>query len=168
MILRLSNIVETAVNPAFQLLPRRLDTTEARVMLLAIGLQESGFATRRQMGNGPARGFWQFEPGTRASRGGVWGVYLHRASNELLRLLCRDRDCNFDPRAIWGRLEDDDVLAAGIARLLLLTDPHPLPQIGDVDAAWSYYLRNWRPGKPRPESWPDYYAQAVAECIPRG
>jgi hypothetical protein len=22
-----------------------------------------------------------------------------------------------------------------------------------VDAAWDYYLRNWRPGKPHPERW---------------
>lgn len=168
MILRLSNIVETAVNPALQLLPRGLDSTEARVMLLAIGLQESRFEYRRQIGGGPGRGYPQFEPGDREKKGGVWGVYLHPASNELLRLLCRDRDCNFDPRAIWSRLEDDDVLAIGLARLLLLTDPHPLPEIGDVQGAWGYYLRNWRPGKPRPESWPDYYAQAVTECVPRG
>lgn len=166
MKLRLANIIETAVAPALQLLPRHLDTPKARVLELAIGLQESRFEFRRQLGNGPARGFWQFEEGTRASRGGVWGVYLHRASAELLRLLCRDRDCNYEPRAIWAQLERDDVLAAGVARLLLLTNPKPLPEIGQRDEAWDYYAETWRPGKPHRQTWDDLYAQALDEVCP--
>lgn len=162
MLLRLANIIETAINPALAMLPKHLDSKEARVMLLAIGLQESRFEHRAQIvnggGKGPARGFWQFERG-----GGVTGVYKHRSSAELLRLLCRERDCNLDPRAIWAQLETDDVLAAGVARLLLLTDPKPLPKIGEVDAAWDYYERNWRPGKPHPQTWPALYARAVEE-----
>lgn len=168
MKLRLANIVETAINPALSLLPKNMDSAKARVMLLAIGLQESRFEHRAQIvnggGKGPARGFWQFERGTRASRGGVWGVYLHPASNEHLRLLCRDRDCNFDPAAIWAQIERDDVLAAGVARLLLWTDAGPLPEIGDVDGAWKLYAdRTWRPGKPHRHTWDSLYAAAVAE-----
>lgn len=162
MILRLANVVETAIKPALSIFPKQLTSPEAVCMLLAIGLQESRFEYRRQLGNGPARGFWQFERGTRASKGGVWGVYLHSASQEHLRNLCRDRDCNYDPHPIWARLEDDDVLAAGVARLLLLTDPQPLPKIGGEQASWDYYLRNWRPGKPHPKTWPELYRLAVA------
>lgn len=157
-----NTILLTAIGPALQLLPKRLTSDEARVMLLAIGGQESRFQFRRQMGDGPARGFWQFERGTQASRGGVWGVYLHRASAELLRLLCRDRDVSFEPRAIWSAIEHDDVLAAGVARLLLLTDPKPLPALGDESAAWACYLRTWRPGKPHPKTWPEQYRLALA------
>lgn len=69
----LSEIICLAIEPALRLLPPAMDTVKARVMLLAIGLQESAFAARRQAGNGPARGFWQFELGTPQSRGGVWG-----------------------------------------------------------------------------------------------
>ena len=58
-----------------------------------------------------------------------------------------------DPDAIYAALEYDDVLAAGVARLLLWTDPKALPPVGDVDAAWALYLRTWRPGKPKPDSW---------------
>jgi len=54
------------------------------------------------------------------------------------------------------------VLAAGVARLLLWTDPKALPAIGDADAGWSLYLRTWRPGKPHPKTWPALYAQAMA------
>ncbi|MFY2611128.1 hypothetical protein, partial [Achromobacter ruhlandii] len=132
----LDTIVADAITPALALLPAGMDTPGARVMLLAIGLQESRFVHRRQMG-GPARGFWQFEKGTRASRGGVWGVYLHPASKDRLAALCKARSVSCDPDAIYAALEYDDVLAAGVARLLLWTDPKALPAVGDADAAWA-------------------------------
>jgi len=157
----LDEITKTAINPALDLLPGRMDSAEARVMLLAIGLQESRFEHRRQMGNGPARGFWQFEQGTRASRGGVWGVYLHTASANLLRQLCVSRGVPHAPADIWRAIEHDDVLAAGLARLLLLTDPKPLPAVGDVDEAWRLYAyRCWRPGKPHKSTWAGLHQQA--------
>ncbi|EGP42691.1 hypothetical protein [Achromobacter insuavis] len=161
----LKEVVERAIEPALALLPSRMDTPAARVMLLTIGLQESRFERRRQIG-GPARGFWQFEKGTRASRGGVWGVYLHPASKGHLAALCKARSVACDPDAIYAALEYDDVLAAGVARLLLWTDPKALPAIGDGEAAWSLYLRTWRPGKPKPHSWPTLYRQAAAEVAP--
>jgi len=165
--LNLANIVDTAINPVMALLGKNFDSIPARVMLLAIGLQESALTARYQVlnggGKGPARGLWQFEQGTRASRGGVWGVYLHEQSMEPLRLLCRTRDVSFDPKPIWERLEHDDVLAAGVARLMLWTNPKPLPKLGDVNAGWDYYESTWRPGKPHPEKWPSYYAAAMAE-----
>jgi hypothetical protein len=165
VILRLANIVETAIAPALALLGGRADTPEARVMLLASGMQESGMQYRRQLGDGPARSLWQFELGTRKSRGGVTGVFMHSASSEPLRLLCRERGCEFDPRSIWQTIEQDDVLAAGLARLLLLTDAKPLPKVGDADGGWACYLRNWRPGKPRPSTWTKCYAAAIAEVV---
>ncbi|CAB3907584.1 hypothetical protein LMG26842_05692 [Achromobacter dolens] len=161
----LDTIVAGAITPALALLPARMDTPEARVMLLAIGLQESRFVHRRQIG-GPARGFWQFEKGTRASRGGVWGVFLHAASKDHLAALCKARSVACDPDAIYAALEYDDVLAAGVARLLLWTDPKALPAVGDSDAGWALYLRTWRPGKPKPDSWPPLYRQAAAEVQP--
>lgn len=161
----LDTIVSVAINPALALLPSAMDTPEARAMLLAIGLQESRFTHRRQIG-GPARGFWQFEKGTRASRGGVWGVYLHPASKGHLAALCKARSVACDPDAIYSALEYDDVLAAGVARLLLWTDPKALPAVGDADAAWALYLRTWRPGKPHPHTWPDLYRQATAQVQP--
>ena len=66
--MNLVEVLRTNVLPGMALLPDRMDTPEARVMMLAIGLQESRFVHRRQI-KGPARGFWQFEQG-----GGVIGV----------------------------------------------------------------------------------------------
>ncbi|MGE8655122.1 MAG: hypothetical protein ACN6O8_00025 [Achromobacter sp.] len=160
--MELKMIISSAIAPALSLLPGRMDTPAAHVMLLAIGLQESRFVHRRQIG-GPARGFWQFEKGTRASRGGVWGVYLHTASSGHLAALCKARSVTCHPDAIYAALEYDDVLAAGVARLLLWTDPKALPTIGDADAGWALYLRTWRPGKPKPDTWPPLYRQAAAE-----
>ncbi|MFX7825112.1 hypothetical protein ABTK20_22185, partial [Acinetobacter baumannii] len=81
----------------------------------------------RQMGNGPARSFWQFELGTKESRGGVWGVYLHGASRPLLERLCAVLKVPFTPQAIYAAMEHNDILAAGVARLMLFTDAQRLP-----------------------------------------
>lgn len=155
----LDEITQSAINPALALLPKHMDSPQARVMLLAIGLQESRFEYRRQMGNGPARGFWQFE-----QNGGVRGCVNHPASSGLLRQICVARGVAFEPRAIWAALERDDVLAAVVARLLLYTDPRPLPALDDAQGAWDCYYRNWRPGKPHRQTWDDLHARAV-ECV---
>jgi hypothetical protein len=152
----LDEFERVGVNPALSLLPGFMDTPRARVMLFAIGLQESRFEHRRQMGNGPARGFHQFEQG-----GGVRGCINHPASAPHLRRLCEARGVAFDARAVWSAMENDDVLDAGIARLLLFTDPRPLPELSDVSGAWDCYYRNWRPGKPHRDTWDDYHQQAA-------
>jgi len=152
----LKEIIASALNPAFAMLPSKMDTPAARVMSLAIGLQESRFLHRRQIG-GPARGFWQFEQG-----GGVRGVLTHPSSRELAYGVCDEREVAATSRDVYNTLEHDDVLAAAFARLLLWTDPQRLPSLGDVDGAWALYLRTWRPGKPHPDSWPALYAQALA------
>ncbi|WP_175796323.1 hypothetical protein [Burkholderia anthina] len=158
----LDQIIGSAVAPALKILPAAMDTPQARVMLLSIGLQESRFTYRQQLG-GPARGFWQFEQGTAQSRGGVWGVYLHEASRYWLSMLCGVRGVAFSPASIYSALATDDVLAAGVARLSLFADPKVLPAVNDADGGWALYARVWRPGKPHPETWPGYHQQAVRE-----
>lgn len=133
----------------------RFDSPEARVMLYAIGLQESRFKHRRQVG-GPARGFWQFERG-----GGVVGVLNHASSRVPAYAVSALRGLpNVNSQQAYAALEHDDMLACAFARLLLYTDPRPLPRIGDADGAWGYYIDNWRPGKPHRATWNALYAQA--------
>ncbi len=155
----LESITHDAINPALSLLPPKMDSAEARIMLLSIGLQESRFMHRRQMNEGPAMGFWQFERG-----GGVKGVLTHRASKDIARQICQVRKVNPLTMPVWEALQTDDVLAAAFARLLLFTDPFALPRIGNAAGAWEYYLRNWRPGKPHRETWDRFYAQARAQA----
>ncbi len=70
---KLCDVVEKAIKPALAALPARMRSREAVVMLLAIGLQESLFKYRRQIGSGIARGWLQFE-----KMGGVAGVIKHQ------------------------------------------------------------------------------------------
>lgn len=158
------NHVIVAVDQALKLLPYKMDTPEARVMLFAIGLQESGFQERRQIvmrdGRpqpvGPAKGYWQFE-----RRGGCYGVVSHFASRYWMADVCAARNCAFTSAALWDAIENDDVLAAAAARLLLFTDQARLPALGDEKGAWQTYTRVWRPGKPHPAAWPKRYAEAL-------
>jgi hypothetical protein len=164
MRLRLAAIVVSAVNPALALLPPKMDSKAARVQLLATGLQESKFTHRCQVlsggRRGPAHGFWQFEKG-----GGVVGVMRHAATRHWAAALCQARSCDFDAAEIWGRLETDDVLAAGFARLLVFSDPKPLPGVHDAQAGWDLYMRTWRPGKPHRETWDAHHLTARAEVL---
>jgi hypothetical protein len=153
----LKTIVRTAVKPALALLPVKMDTPAARLLLLAIGLQESRFLYRRQLGSGPARGLWQFERG-----GGVRGVLTHPASREHAYRICGIRGVEPVAAAVHPALEGDDVLAAAFARLLMWTDAWRLPAVGDAQGGWDMYIRTWRPGKPHPQTWAGLYAQAVA------
>ena len=139
----------------------------AEAMLIAIGLQESRFLHRDQVVTGkkpgtigPATGFWQFERG-----GGVRGVMRHPASRGVARLMADDCAIPFDDEAIWTSFTrpEGDELACAFARLLLFTDPAPLPRAapGEAAAAWDYYIRNWRPGKPHRRTWDGFWAQAL-------
>lgn len=163
----MQNIIKTSVDPALALLPLAMDTPNARVMLLAIGLQESRFTHRWQvLGGGlkgPARGFWQFERG-----GGCTGVLSHAASRFWMHTVCGIRGCAPVPGQLWQAIEQDDVLAAAAARLLLFTDPARLPVVGDEAGAWALYMRVWRPGKPHLHTWPELYARAVAAVAAGG
>lgn len=151
-----SEVLTKIIAPTYSdVLPGRFASIEATVMLLAIGLQESRFEHRRQIG-GPAMGFWQFERG-----GGVAGVLSHPASAKYARAVCAIRGRAAHDADVYNGLDEDDVLACAFARLLLFTDPAPLPEVGDWRGAWDYYLRNWRPGKPHPETWRELYDRAV-------
>lgn len=152
----LHQILTTAIEPALALLPAGMRSDRARVMLLAIGLQESRFQHRRQLKGGPARGLWQFERG-----GGVRGVLMHESSQECARWICSMRNVVPTVSAAYAALERDDVLAAAFARLLLWTDPRALPAVGDQLGAWALYLRTWRPGQPHADTWPALYTGAI-------
>lgn len=137
---------------AYEMLDPRMRSTEATGMLLTIGLQESALIYRRQIG-GPAMGLWQFESG-----GGWKGVLNHAATaNEAANLL---KFFGYAGDPGYEVLAENDVLACCFARLLLWTHPLTLPERGQFDYAWKYYLNLWRPGKPHPETWDGYYRQA--------
>lgn len=150
--------VRTIVIPAmFKLapIPRSWDSFEARVMLMATGMQESRFKYRRQM-KGPAISFWQGE-----RTGGLVAVFNHPATGEVMRgVLERMGYGDWGP-GDFEAMENNDILACAAARALLFTHPRALPD-GDPDEAWHYYLSLWRPGKPHRETWDAFYLDAWA------
>lgn len=158
--------IKHAVSKALFMLPPAMTSPQARVMIYAIGLQESRFENRRQLIKkggellplGPAKSFWQGE----RTGGMCAGVVRHDASKFWMHHVCMARGVAFNATAIWNAIEHDDVLAAAAARLLLFTDPKKLPAVGDEKAAWNLYLRTWNPGKPHRATWPALYAEAVA------
>lgn len=154
----LGSVWATAIGPALATLPPAMSSPQSWHMILAAGLQESGLCVRCQVlpggGRGPARGLWQNE------LGGVRAVLGNPATAAHAAKLCADRGILLDARAVWARLETDDVLAAGFARLLLWADPKKLPDREGQSAGWQLYLDAWRPGKPRPQDWPANWQRA--------
>jgi hypothetical protein len=132
-------VVAKVIVPALALLPAQMDTPEARVLLLPIGGQESGYRTRQQQG-GPARGLWQNEKPVQQL------LLDNRASEVPVRNLCSARAVAPVASDMYFAVGTDDIFAAGIARLILWCDAAPLPALGDADAAFETYIRVWGPG----------------------
>jgi hypothetical protein len=135
------------------------DTVDARRFVLAIALQESGLAHRRQVltggvENGPAASFWQFEPG-----GGCKGVLTHHLTASTMRGLCVDFNVEPTQQGLWEAMRYHDIIAAIAARLLIYTLPYKLPTT--AADGWAQYVAAWRPGKPHPETWADAWALAT-------
>ena len=133
------------------------DSPEARLILLAISIQESALTHLEQVG-GPARSFWQEEPN------GIKAVIQNQVVNRILFDYCQRHGISFDEPDIYAAVatEPGQPLACVVARCLLLADPHPLPAIGNEEAAWNCYEWNWRPGKPDRSRWTDSYQAAMA------
>lgn len=139
---------------------------QASVLTMACAGQESSWRNRRQIGIGQyhpqtvgARSYWQFES--------TWGgpVALNDVMQKTPRQLfaiCAYLEVPVDELSLYEAIAWNDTLACAMARLLLWTDPKPLPAIGDKDGSWAYYQRNWRPGAPHPQAWPANYDAAVA------
>jgi hypothetical protein len=126
------------------------DAPLSRILLMAIAGQESGWAARLQTPIAYARGYWQFEAG------GVDGVI----GRPELAAFCAGHDI---PLArVHEALAWHDPLAYAVARLTLWLDILPLPAHGDCEGCWTYYVRCWQPGRPRPDDWPSVYAHALA------
>lgn len=156
----LNTIMQEAINPALAMLPEKMASKEARVMLLAIGQQESEFMTRVQHGNGPAHSYWQMERG-----GGVLGVLNFPGTKFLAAEVCEKRGVGANSMDVWKAMTEDDVLGAAFARLLLYTDVLQMPSVNDAAGGWALYNRVWKPGKPRPETWADNHARARAQVL---
>lgn len=149
-----SNVLRRLViDPVLAEMGASFNSPAATKLLGVIAQQESNLLHREQYPVGPAHGLWQFERG-----GGIAGVYTHRLTRPILREWCIELIVPFSIDAIYEAIVLNDHLACVCARLLLYTDPFPLPV--DTTGAWEYYLRTWRPGKPRQSEWQGNWLEA--------
>lgn len=150
-------VAEHLIPAALAVLPPGMDSREARALVLAICLQESGLRHRRQV-HGPAKGLAQFElSGVKeVMTGRLTAAAADKALQELLYSGLGDMEAH-------SALEHNDVLALAFARLLLWADPKPLPGQDAPDDGWAYYVRRWRPGRPRPATWAQNWSTAWAQ-----
>lgn len=149
----LAQIRQYALPLALEILPSEMKSPEAAALLVAIGWQESRFEARLQVG-GPARGFWQFE------LGGVKAALGPRANREAFDVAAARLGYQKPmlANAVFSAIAHHDVLACVLARLLLWNLPESLPTREQREEGWSQYERAWRPGKPKPETWPFAWA----------
>ena len=149
------------VDAGLALLPPKMTTDAAKRMLLAIGFQESGWLTTVQYGGGPAHSVWQMEGGAMS---GIAQVMLH--ASDACKALCEKCGIAYTRPAIYAAMADpsQQAFACAVARLLLWTArgelPPPVPE--SEQAAWSYYVSSWHPGKPDRKRFTRSWSQALA------
>lgn len=154
--------LKTDIATGLSLLPAKMNSLAASVLLYATNRQENPKRLAQQVG-GPAVGDYQFEKG-----GGVKGVMTHSSVSKMTESVCAARKVKFDAVSIYQALKTDPILAAALARLLYYTDPKAMPDVGDEAGTWALYLRTWRPGayERQPEElrakWKKNYADAMA------
>jgi hypothetical protein len=93
----------------------------AEDLLWGTGLQESGYKYTRQIGGGPALGYWQMEPFTNDD---IWKTYLR------FRVTLADKVMALGH--LSAELETNHQYACAMARIKYLRSPTELPKLGDV------------------------------------
>lgn len=146
--------IDIALAPALRLLPLGMDSPEARAMVISIVLQESRLTYRKQKAGGPARGYAQFE------KAGIRGVLTHAASAAPAQEICTALDIQPTVASVYAAIQYSDVLMCAFARLLLWTDPRPLPTQDEGAIGWAIYVDCWKPGTPRRATWNTNYLAA--------
>lgn len=149
-----TDALEKIVEPTYAcLLPGRFASREASVLLLAIGLQESGFQARQPGRDGAGRGYWRME------QRAVHAVLGTESTRLTARAVCLLRALAPTDGDVYRGIGHDDMLAFALARLLLWTEGTKLPSVGDADGAFRAYQRCW-PGATS-DGWAEHYALAM-------
>lgn len=140
-----------------------INTQARRGLLLAIAIHESGLVHERQLGGGPGRSHWQHEGNEASGLAHLVRKAFRADSGRLGRLRLALDLVGLDPAPateLGERVALSPVAACVAAIGLLYADPEHLPPWNRPDLGWRCYLRNWRPGRQRPEDWQRDYAQA--------
>jgi len=107
----------------------------AEELLMGTALQESdGGFYLHQLGQGPAIGIFQMEPGTHDD---LWATFLSRRAD----LSAKVSALLMPGQSRLDQLAGNLLYAAAMARLLYYRCPEPLPTAGDIPAQAAFYKR---------------------------
>ncbi|ABM03600.1 conserved hypothetical protein [Psychromonas ingrahamii 37] len=136
---------ETVIQPVLARLGE--ENLAAEELLLGTAVQESlNFMYRRQVGEGPAKGYFQMEPSTHND---IWDNYLkyrQALANDILSFLSNVNANKID------ELETNDKYATAMARVHYMRVSAPLPKAGDIAAQARY--------------WKQYYNTPLGKGVP--
>lgn len=122
------------VQPALDALPDTFNTLSAQQGVLGIGNTESaGFRYLKQIGGGPALGFWQMEPATHDD---LWKNFIG------FRPVLKSSLANIlsGKEAVAERLVDTPLYAAALCRIQLYRTPAALPAAYDANG-WAKFWK---------------------------
>ena len=111
-----------------------LHSKDAVDLVYKTGNAETGYRHLKQMGGGPAIGFWQVEPATLIDIMDNYVKYRPKLEKRLISL-------GFDRRDIEVRVMSNIALQAVFCRLKYKRDKHALPLIGDLLGQAKYWKR---------------------------
>ena len=115
----------------------KLWTPAAEELLLGTAIVESDLLHRKQLGNGPARSFFQMEPVTHDD---IWNNFL-KYKPDLARAISSLMTSSDADKIV--ELEKNDEYACAMARAHYARVKWPLPKAGDVDAMAKYWKRHY-------------------------
>ena len=146
------------IRPVLEKLGRGGDAAEE--LLLGTAVQESlNFRYRRQMGNGPARGYFQMEP---ATHNDIWDNFLKYKKDLAQKVATFLSSPDADK---LHELEHNDKYAAAMARVHYMRNPYALPEAGNVEEQANYWKKHYNTilGKGKPEEFVDKWDKYVLE-----
>jgi hypothetical protein len=114
-----------------------LHSAAAERLLLGTALQESDLVHRRQVGGGPARGYFQMEP---ATHNDIWQNFLKfkkELTDKITNLLTSPTADKIE------ELENNDRYACAMARVHYLRVREALPTADDIEAIASYWKNHY-------------------------
>jgi hypothetical protein len=157
------DFIREVIDPAIAALP--LDETKGETvaglqqLLIGTALQESDLIHTRQMGGGPARGYFQMEPATHDD---IWANYLAYQKDTAAKVLAVAGLASGTPKA--ALLEDNHVYAALMARVhYRRRSKAKLPAADDVKAMAALWKQvyNTPKGKGKAEEFEAKYNAAM-------
>lgn len=126
----------------------------AENLLVGTALQESGLVHLKQLGNGPALGFYQIEPATHKDIWKNFVSYREDLGKLMLHYVTMSPELDY-------QLMTNMVYATIIARLVYYRVSEPLPQADDIEALGAYWKKHYNTikGKGKASEWVEKYKE---------